>query len=68
MIFKVIDKCCNEYMEIFIGNEDLARLGKLGGMIQITPPKKGHCTIVHKDLTIEYIPNDDPRCNLLNIS
>lgn len=60
MKFKIIDKCCNEYiqMELKISNRELFYISYKNKPIEIAPAKKGHLIIVHPDLTIEYIPKE----------
>lgn len=58
MKFKIIDKCCNEYIESEIKQSDIEKVIYLGACIEIAPAKKGHSIIVHPDNTIEYIATE----------
>jgi hypothetical protein len=66
MKIKIIDKCCNEFVEIEIKANDIVNLGKENSMIKIASAKVGHAIVLHPDLTIEYIPIIQP-CNLSNM-
>lgn len=59
MIFKIIDRCCNEYKTIEVKDSDIVMLGKTDKMVEIAPAKKGHSIIIHKDMTIEYVPTNN---------
>lgn len=55
MKFRIIDRCCSEYVEIEIKQVDIEFLGETKQAIEIAPAKKGHRIVIHADMTIEYV-------------
>lgn len=51
-----IDKCCNEFGELYIDDKYLEKLCTIGGIIEIVSPKNGHAISLNDDGTIEYLP------------